>query len=519
MTPFSCQNTVKRRLGIPLFGCFWVIVKVSSSSFLSVQIRNGLYVSELGHRESMPFAKFRSAAALSKSGRRSKLTRIFDRNTDMEAEVASPNTSISESTTVTKENTRALCKIITCSSTKELAHAVSKFVQPGHQVAELGSQLREVSTAICEALAKPSYGKEAEGGKLKNTLGHARLVDVERRFPKSTKDSSFTNSMRLRGSTGDDNVFSTVSTFCEISQLQGWREVLFGTSNRDGETGSFIPSRYDIFVLDANAIVGNDLEWTSLSIAREFEALNNNILDHKRNGLSSGAPLIILVKSMALNRWATRLVPGHQWLSTKGINDAIKAPHIVATVGVQEYRSTIPVTVRPGNAVLEVGCHFGTSTILLHEAASSNVECSDGTQREQSYGYCIGVDVGSKIIQEAKARHPNVYFRVADAWRTAELLRIQQEYQSTPPSMSSAHGDKITCLLPAQKVGFDVVYIDVGGLSGADGILEALSLTSSICFALEPRCVVIKSQCMRNLASNLVPYWQIRKQQESKMPN
>ena len=49
----------------------------------------------------------------------------------------------------------------------------------------------------------------------------------------------------------------------------------------------------------------------------------------------------------------------------------------------------------------------------------------------------------------------------------------------------------------------DVVYVDVGGLSGDDGILEALALLAGLGTAIEPRAIVIKSACTRKLASQL----------------
>ena len=53
------------------------------------------------------------------------------------------------------------------------------------------------------------------------------------------------------------------------------------------------------------------------------------------------------------------------------------------------------------------------------------------------------------------------------------------------------------------ELGYDVVYADIGGLSGSDGHLESLSLLDSLGHALEPRCIVIKSLCMRQLAGRL----------------
>mmetsp|Transcript_33404 Transcript_33404/g.69558 ORF Transcript_33404/g.69558 Transcript_33404/m.69558 type:complete len:161 (-) Transcript_33404:145-627(-) len=156
----------------------------------------------------------------------------------------------------------------------------------------------------------------------------------------------------------------------------------------------------------------------------------------------------------------------------------------------------IPLTVRKGDAVLEVGCHLGTTTILLKEAAI--VSSENGTKA----GYAIGVDVGPKIIEGAKKRYPGVPFAVGDAWKIAELLRLQK-------SVLEDHKEDVGDL--TRKIGFDVVFVDVGGLSGNDGLLEALTLLTSLINGLEPRCLVIKSQCIRKLSSSLVSYWQYQK--------
>jgi SAM-dependent methyltransferase len=331
-------------------------------------------------------------------------------------------------------------KIITCASTKELAQAVGEYIKPHHVVAELGSQLRDVSTRICHRCQR------------------ATLVDVHRKFPKAEQDSRRTAAMRLEN-TGD--FFPEVCEFVEIAQLSDWNQAFFGETQQ----------RYDILVLDVNAIVGNDLEWTALNLIDEFQAWNG------------GSAVTVLVKSLGLNQWACRLVHAQRW---RGIEDytAIPPPHIIGTRGVHEYRSTIPYTVRPTDAVLEVGCHFGTTTTLLQDHGQ----------------YCIGVDVGSKIIKEADKRHSGVCFRVGDAWKTAALLRLQQEYYQE----SQTSG----------RIGFDVVYIDVGGLSGSDGLLEAIHLISSIRYALEPRCIVIKSLCMQRLSSRLVPFYSTQKRRQ-----
>ena len=323
------------------------------------------------------------------------------------------------------------------------------FVQKKDSVAELGAQLRDVSTAISQRCDK------------------AIMVDIARKFPDGTQER--TSAMRRRG---DEQIFQRQhnnTVFKEVTSLDDWRSAFFFDMDEKSKA-------FDIFILDVSAIVGNDLPWTSFSIIRDFLAINEAL---------RGLPCrIVLVKSSALNRLALSLVHG-QMLTNQG---RIKSKqNIVATVGVAEYRRTIDIVVQPGDAILEVGCHMGTSTSLLSERA----QVSTG-------GYCIGIDIGSSIIQEAKKRYPDLFFEVSDAWDTSNLLRIQKGY-------TKRHHDKNS------RCGFDVVYIDLGGLSGKDGILESLMLLSSLEHALEPRCLVIKSKCMRQLSSTLSSFWQYQR--------
>jgi hypothetical protein len=332
--------------------------------------------------------------------------------------------------------------------------AVSTLVQPEDCVLEMGAALRDVSTALCQRARR------------------VVLVDVARQAPTNGPHADKIQTLRRPGD--EASFYPDVATFCEIPQLEAWRQVL----------GPEDAPPYNVLVLDLHNIVGNDLELAALTMVREFTAL----FPHYR---------VILIKSTALNAWASRLVHGQRWVGQqKGSYEQRKQqrgslPRVVATVGVQEYRSTIPYTVRPGDAVLEVGCHLGTTTVLLHEQASSSAG-----------GYALGVDVGAKIIQGAQARHPHVPFAVGDAWKTAELLRLQVQHSGQTS--------------PGRRIGFGVCYVDVGGLSGSDGLLEALSLLSALSNGLEPRCIVIKSLCVRRLSSRLLPYRQLRKARSAK---
>jgi len=370
----------------------------------------------------------------------------------------------------------AAARWIACSSTKELTRAVKAYVEPGDRVVELGAALRDTSTAICEAIG-PS--------------GEATLVDVKRSFPKR-EDDKRTTAMRREG---DDVTFYTDrSEFVEIDSFSCWRRALFF-----GECQNNAPlASYDVLVADVSSIVGNDLDLQAVSLVKEFLELNDNM-----PGQGTKCRVVI-VKSGALNAWARRLVHAQRLFGGK-ISDNVRSrlaqqkqdddihvgskrfvpPIVVGTVGVEEYRRTIPYIVQEGNAALELGCHLGTSTVDLHNAAFD---------QSNAIGGCLGVDIGSKIIDGAQKRYPGVPFEVADAWHTLQLARLRS-------------------LLPGSdkggSVGYDVVYVDVGGLSGSDGLLDSLSLLNALGNALEPRVIVIKSQCLRRLAGCLVPFSQI----------
>lgn len=340
---------------------------------------------------------------------------------------------------------------ITCSSTKALVRAVNRLVGPDDVVAELGSQLRDVSEAIC-ANAK-----------------HVVLVDVQHKFPMNDKLGTGKTATRR---TQDASAFEgRNATFREIACLSDWRKVLFFDHMLLEEERR---PRYDVLVIDVSSILGNDLPWTLVSIIKEFQSLNEAF---------GGTCKTVLIKSIGLNRLASRLTDGAIWIDEGPKSQVV--PSVVGTVGVDQYRQTINRAVRPGDAVLEVGCHLGTSTAMIHDEASA----------QESGGYCIGVDVGPSIVEGARKRHARVPFSVGDAWKTADLLRIQKDYLSKHPHSNS-------------RIGFDVVYVDVGGLSGLDGLLEALCLLEALENALEPRCLIIKSKCIRLLSSTMESYWQ-----------
>lgn len=345
-------------------------------------------------------------------------------------------------------------KWIACTSTKEVTKTVEKFIRKGDCVAELGSQLRETSVTICNAV-----GSE----------GKVVLADIQRKFPSSTRNEERTSAMRREGD--ETNFFSDRAHFSVMKSFDDWREIFFFCNDNANER-----MKYDAFVVDVSTVAGNDLGLTCISLIKEFIALNQDV--YGKNSCR-----YIIVKSGSLHDLAQRLVHAQRLLSGVETLDISKGnTEIIGTVGVEEYRRTIPFVVRKGDDIVELGSHFGTTTALLHESAHESNEQNGG---------CIGVDVGPSIINAARNRFPHVPFCVGDAWKIAEIMRQKKQ------------------LMPYSSNGFDCVYVDIGGLSGSEGLLEAISLLSAISNSMEPRVIVIKSLCVRRLASSLVPYSEV----------
>lgn len=138
---------------------------------------------------------------------------------------------------------------------------------------------------------------------------------------------------------------------------------------------------------------------------------------------------------------------------------------LIATWGVKPYRETIAHVVLPSDAVLELGCEWGTTSKPLAACASS----------------LIATDVSEQVIARARERYPHIDFRVLDAFDLRAVERLGR---------------------------FDVIYIDVSGLSGFRSTLDVLSLLNTYSALLEPRAIVVKSGSLLNLARRLVPWGQ-----------
>jgi len=344
--------------------------------------------------------------------------------------------------------------IVACSSPIEVHRAISFYIKPNDCVLELGAQLSDTSSHLCRTVGSG---------------GDVILVDIKRNERTSGRSSNrdvsrfVARDILLQPTAASGESFLDRVQYKELEQFDQWRAVAQEKT-------------YHAMILDVGTMIGNDLYLTALSLANEFIA-NQAI-----------PPRVIIIKSKTLSTLARRIVHSQRLLagSTTVSNDLERThePTIVPCVGVNEYRRTIPYLVRPGDDVIEVGCHFGQTTTLLYDTVRMTKEGGIITRD----GFCVGVDIGPKIIANAKRQHPQIPFEVVDAWKTLDLLKIKVNHDRT------------------DTLGYDVVYADIGGLSGAHGLLESLALLDAIAKALEPRCIVIKSLCVNRLASQLLSF-------------
>lgn len=239
----------------------------------------------------------------------------------------------------------------------------------------------------------------------------------------------------------------------------------------------------DVIVVDAHVFFGHDLTFEVLSL---LTALCNLL-----------RPRVCIVKSAALTKLSTQLRPypasaGGGFPGTP----LAKEVTVLAAEWVHDYReAALSALEQLGSAAtmaLEIGCHVGATTALLHEklTTTSSAGAHDPAASATASGWCgcVGVDVSASITERAKKLHPEVPFHVADAFDVQSLRRACPEAIGSPYDFQP-----------------QVILIDVGGLSGASGTLDALSLIKIVCAAFQPqlRVVVIKSSCARALATSL----------------
>jgi len=140
----------------------------------------------------------------------------------------------------------------------------------------------------------------------------------------------------------------------------------------------------------------------------------------------------------------------------------------IATRGVKEYRATIAEWVSPRDTVLEIGCEWGTTTVLL----------AAGCEK------VIGTDISAECIARAREMRPELRFEVLDAFDVRAAAEL------------------------AEAVGgaFTKVYIDMSGLSGYRSLLDTISLLTMYATVLRPQAIVIKSGALKHFTSHCIAW-------------
>lgn len=105
----------------------------------------------------------------------------------------------------------------------------------------------------------------------------------------------------------------------------------------------------------------------------------------------------------------------------------------------------------------------------------------------------VGIDIGKLCITRARNQQSKlgghsarIQFEVADAWDMSALQRYEID-PFKPLQADCVHNARslltVHFLICRLDPVFDTIYIDVGGLSGADGEFRILLITMSLRFA------------------------------------
>jgi hypothetical protein len=224
--------------------------------------------------------------------------------------------------------TKNFVPIIACKSTSEVCKAIDVYVNADDRVLELGAQLSDISAHLCRTV-----GPE----------GNAVLVDVKRKDATSGRSKGrdttpfLGTSQQYTSLESDRENFVDRVDYHELDQFDQWRELTRGSQS------------YQVFILDVGSMIGGDLYLSALSLAYEFIGNQEHL------------PRAIIIKSKVLNNLARRIVHSQRLLDgtvklpEKDELDKFPNPIIVPCVGVNDYRKTIPLLLKGGDAVIEIG--------------------------------------------------------------------------------------------------------------------------------------------------------------------
>lgn len=140
------------------------------------------------------------------------------------------------------------------------------------------------------------------------------------------------------------------------------------------------------------------------------------------------------------------------------------ATKFIATRGVEEYRQTIPMWVKPEDSILEIGCEWGTTSTLIWE------KCKN----------LIATDISLDCIKVARTKYPKLRFETLDAFDIKQAMGL---------------GDKFT-----------KIYIDMSGLSSYRALLDVIALMNMYAAVFGPEAIIIKSGSLKLFAKNCVAW-------------
>lgn len=142
----------------------------------------------------------------------------------------------------------------------------------------------------------------------------------------------------------------------------------------------------------------------------------------------------------------------------------------IATRGVEEYRQSIQKWVLPSDYVLEIGCEWGTTSVLLHEVCKN----------------LIATDISPKCIAHAKKLYQGIRFETLDAFNIKDAMRF--------------------------GVKFSKIYIDMSGLSSYRALLDVIALVNMYASVFTPAAIIIKSGALKHFATHCI-LWTEKKQE------
>jgi hypothetical protein len=148
----------------------------------------------------------------------------------------------------------------------------------------------------------------------------------------------------------------------------------------------------------------------------------------------------------------------------------------IGTRGVKEYRESIAKWVNKDDVVLEIGCEWGTTTVLIAP------HCKE----------VIGTDVSPECIARARQQHPEIRFEVLDAFDALAALNLGRH--------------------------FTKVYIDMSGISGYRSLLDLISLLTMYATVLRPEAIIVKSGALKHFAAHCIAWRPEEPQDQRKDP-